>query len=61
MIYVGGYSLLLKKSYPNTHCPKVIMNEKKHKQIPIQLPWIARTLSDAKKIIKNKSSLGPWR
>ena len=28
------------------------MNEKKTEQVPIQLPNIARTLSDAKKIIK---------
>ena len=28
------------------------MNEKKTKQVPIQLPNIARTLFDAKKIIK---------
>ena len=29
------------------HCPKMNMNEKT-KQVPIQLPSIARTLSDAK-------------
>ena len=31
---------------------------KKTKQVPIQLPNIARTLSDAKKIIKKK--IFPW-
>ena len=34
------------------------MNEKKTKQVPIQLPNIARTLSDAKKIIKK--NFFPW-
>ena len=34
------------------------MNEKKTKQVPIQLPNIARTLFDAKKIIKIK--FFPW-
>ena len=32
--------------------------KKKHKQIPIQLPSIARTLSDAKKVIKK--NFFPW-
>ena len=44
-----------------THCPKLNMNEKKNEQVPIQLPNIARTLSDAKKIIKKNSFLGPPR
>ena len=39
-----------------SHCPK--MNEKKMK-VPIQLPSIARTLSDAKKNLDNNSFLGP--
>ena len=34
------------------------MNEKKNEQVPIQLPIIARTLSDAKKNIKKK--IFPW-
>ncbi len=34
------------------------MNEKKNEQVPIQLPNIARTLSDAKKIIKK--NFFPW-
>jgi hypothetical protein len=33
------------------------MNEKNNKHVPIQLPNIARTLSDAKKIIKK---IFPW-
>ena len=37
------------------HCAKLNMN-KKTKQVPIQLPNIARTLFDAKKIIKKKNS-----
>ena len=41
-----------------THCPILNMNEKKTKQVPIQLPNIARTLFDAKRIIKKK--LFPW-
>ena len=32
----------------DTHCAKLNTNEKKPKQVPIQLPNIARTLSDAK-------------
>ena len=46
----------IKQSYLqtlSTHCPKMNMNEK-NEQVPIQLPSIARTLSDAKKIIKRK-------
>ena len=39
------------------HCPILNMNEKKTEQVPIQLPNIARTLSDAK-IIKKK--FFPW-
>ena len=39
------------------HCAKLNMN-KKTEQVPIQLPNIARTLSDAKKIIKKK--FFPW-
>ena len=40
------------------HCAKLNMNEKKTEQVPIQLPNIARTLFDAKKIIKKK--FFPW-
>ena len=43
-----------------SHCPIMIMNEIKPEQVPIQLPSIARTLSDAKKNIE-KIFLGLWR
>ena len=43
------------QSLPTTHCAKLNKNEKKTEQVPIQLPNIARTLSDAKKIIKKNS------
>ena len=52
------YKLFIKSVYcliiTVTHCAKLNMNEKKTKQVPIQLPNIARTLFDAKKIIKKK-------
>ena len=40
------------------HCPKMNMNEKNNKQVPIKFPGITRTFSDAKKIIK--FFLFPW-
>ena len=44
-----------------SHCSKMNMNEK-NQQVPIKLPSIARTLSDAKKIIKKENTfLGPRR
>jgi hypothetical protein len=40
------------------HYPIMNMNGKKNEQDPIQLPSIARTLFDAKKVIKKK--FFPW-
>jgi hypothetical protein len=35
-----------------THCPKIKMNDKKIKQVPILLSRVSNKFSDAKKILK---------
>ena len=56
LISIFGFVKFLatSKTGKQTNCAILNRNEKKTKQVSIQLPNIARTLSDAKKIIKKK-------